>query len=97
MDKPTQIPATLQERMTLRRALRDFVQAKSLCPPVSLKQLEALAEEFMASSHLENLSNWLMVEINNQLWADIIATIPHDRRLLMLPKCRSKHGECRGE
>ena len=83
--------------MTLRRELRTFVQAKSLCPPVSLKQLEALAEEFMASSHLANLSNWLMVEINNQLWVDIIATIPHDRRLLMLPKCLSKHGECRGE
>jgi len=97
MNRPTQIPDTLQERMTLRRALRDFVQAKSLCPPVSLKQLEALAEEFMASSQLENLSNWLMVEINNQLWVDIIATIPHDRRLLMLPKCLSKHGECRGE
>lgn len=83
--------------MTLRRELRTFVQAKSLCPPVSLKQLEALAEEFMASSRLTNLSNWLMVEINNQLWVDIIATIPHDRRLLMLPKCLSKHGECRGE
>ena len=83
--------------MTLRRELRAFVQAKSLCPPVSLKQLEALAEEFMASSRLTNLSNWLMVEINNQLWVDIIATIPHDRRLLMLPKCLSKHGECRGE
>ena len=83
--------------MALRRELRNFVQAKSLCPPVSLKQLETLAGEFMASSHLENLTNWLMVEINNQLWADIIATIPHDRRLLMLPKCLSKHVECRGE
>ena len=83
--------------MTLRRELCAFVQAKSLCPPVSLKQLEALAEEFMASSRLTNLSNWLMVEINNQLWVDIIATIPHDRRLLMLPKCLSKHGECRCE
>lgn len=98
MNKPTQIPDTLQERMTLRRALRDFVQAKSLCPPVSLKQLEALAEEFMAQKEMDGgMLPWLMVEINNQLWVDIIATIPHDRRLLMLPKCLSKHGECRGE
>ncbi|MCR5158119.1 MAG: polyprenyl synthetase family protein [Prevotella sp.] len=109
--KPTQIPDTLQERMTLRRALRDFVQAKSLCPPLSLKQLEMLAAEFVAQQDqadvgndscacadgLCSMSNWLMVEINNQLWADIIAAIPHDRRLLMLPKCLSKHGECRGE
>ena len=122
------IPATLQERMTLRRALRDFVQEKSLCPPVSLKQLEALAEAFVAQKGQSSILNfidfchdsakqaslmaltapkvqsfnssilhWLMVEINNQLWVDIIATIPHDRRLLMLPKCLSKHGECRGE
>ena len=84
------IPATLQERMNLRRALRDFVQAKSLCPPVSLKQLEALAEEFMAQKEIDGgMLPWLMVEINNQLWVDIIATIPHDRRLLMLPKCLS--------
>ena len=66
------IPATLQERMNLRRALRDFVQAKSLCPPVSLKQLEALAEEFFNSSSIlqsfnSSILHWLMVEINNQL------------------------------
>ena len=85
--------------MALRRELRNFVQAKSLCPPVSLKQLETLAEEFQRSTFnvQRSMFNWLMVEINNQLWADIIATIPHDRRLLMLPKCLSKHGECRGE
>lgn len=102
MSRPTQIPDTLQERMILRRALHDFVKQKSLCPPVSLKQLEALAEEFFrSSSTLEffssSIHHWLMVEINNQLWADVIAAIPHDRRLLMLPKCLSKHGECRGE
>jgi geranylgeranyl pyrophosphate synthase len=98
MNRPTQIPDTLQERMNLRRALRDFAQAKSLCPPVSLKQLEALAEDFMAQKEIDDgMLPWLMVEINNQLWTNIIATIPHDRRLLMLPKCLSKHGECRGE
>ena len=81
----------------LRRALRGFVERKCVCPPVSLKQLSALADEFMASCGLEDLSSWLMVEINNQLWLDTIARIPHDRRLLMLPKCLSKHGACRGE
>ena len=102
----TYIPATLQERSELRKALRDFVQQHSLCPPVSLKQLEALAAEFMVSyapadspitSPTTSYLPWLMVEINNQLWVDIIATIPHERRLLMLPKCLSKHGTCRGE
>lgn len=84
--------------MNLRRELRNFVQQKSVCPPVSLKQLEELAEEFV-SSHSETLgmNSWLMVEINNQLWIDTVAGIPHERRLLMLPKCLSRHGECKGE
>lgn len=84
--------------MNLRRELRNFVQQKSVCPPVSLKQLEELAEEFV-SSHSETMgmNSWLMVEINNQLWIDTVAGIPHERRLLMLPKCLSRHGECKSE
>lgn len=92
------IPVSIQDRMTLRRELRSFVQQKSLCPPVSLKQLEELAVEFATQKgDCGDILPWLMVEINNQLWVDIIVSIPHNRRLLMLPKCLSKHGECQGE
>lgn len=84
--------------MNLRRELRNFVQQKSVCPPVSLKQLEELAEEFVSyHSETMGMNSWLMVEINNQLWIDTVAGIPHERRLLMLPKCLSRHGECKGE
>ena len=90
MKEPTHIPDTLQKRMNLRKTLRGFVQAKSLCPPVSLRQLETLAKEFFSEKGIDdNMLPWIMVEINNQLWVDIIATIPSDRRLLMLPKCLS--------
>ena len=84
--------------MKLRRDLKAFVQRKALCPPISLRQLETLAEEYVNGNNLSaELISWLMVEINNQLWVDIIASIPYDRRILMLPKCLSKHGECKGE
>lgn len=97
------IPSTLEERMHLRRALKDFVQRKALCPPVSLRQLEELAQEFVAfqgqqgGAIVQGMEAWLMVEINNQLWLDTVASIPYERRLLMLPKCLSKYGECKGE
>ena len=92
------IPSTLQERMQLRRALRDFVQTQDLCPPVSLKQLEQLADDF-TNDHQDciDMRPWLMVEIHNQLWLPIVAGIPHERRLLMLPKCLSRYGECQAE
>ena len=108
MDKPNIIPSTLEQRMHLRRALKAFVQTQRLCPPVSLKQLEQLADAFLQqtdqlptlNSHLSTLDSlrpWLMVEIHNQLWLPIVAGIPHERRLLMLPKCLSRYGECQAE
>lgn len=92
------IPSTAEERKLLRKALKDFVQARKLCPPVSLKQLGSLAEAFMAEHEgCESLRSWLMVEIHNQVWLPVVAGIPHQRRLLMLPKCLSKHGQCQAE
>ena len=93
------IPTTLEQRMHLRRALRAFVQTQFLHPPVSLKQLEQLADAFIASqpSTQNSLRPWLMVEIHNQIWLPIVAGIPHQRRLLMLPKCLSRYGACQAE
>ena len=108
MSEQYNIPSTLEERMQLRKALKAFVQTQHLCPPVSLKQLEQLADAFVQQaeqlstlncqlSTLNSLRPWLMVEIHNQIWLPIVAGIPHERRLLMLPKCLSRYGECRAE
>ncbi len=92
------VPMTLEERMQLRKALRDFVRKLDLCPPVSLKQLEELASDFV-SHHDSSLAcrEWLMVEIHNCVWEDTVASIPYDRRLLLLPKCLSHSKLCQGE
>ena len=101
MDYELRIPPTLEQRTALRKALKEFVQTQHLCPPVSLKQLEQLADEFIAQSQSESsfklLHPWLMVEIHNQIWLPIVAGIPYERRLLMLPKCLSKYGACQAE
>ena len=108
MSEQYTIPPTLEQRMHLRRAIKAFVQMQHLCPPVSLKQLEQLAETFVQQaeqlstlnsqlSTLNSLLPWLMVEIHNQIWLPIVAGIPHERRLLMLPKCLSRYGECQAE
>lgn len=98
MSKQYVIPSTLEQRMHLRKALRAFVQTQQLCPPVSLKQLEQLADTFI-SDHEDcvDMRPWLMVEIHNQVWLPVVAGIPYERRLLMLPKCLSRYGECQAE
>ena len=98
MDKPHIIPSTQEQRTHLRRALKAFVQTQNLCPPVSLKQLELLADAFVCNhQECKDMRPWLMVEIHNQIWLPIVAGIPHERRLLMLPKCLSRYGECKAE
>lgn len=94
----TNIPNTAEERKNLRLALHDFVQAHQLCPPVSLKQLGGLADAFLADrTECLPWRSWLMVEIHNQLWLPVVARIPRQRRLLMLPKCLSRQGKCKAE
>lgn len=84
--------------MQLRQALKGFVQEQHLCPPVSLKQLEGLATSFVAQNEgCKDLLSWLMVEIHNQIWLPVVASIPHERRLLMLPKCLSRRFSLKGE
>ena len=98
MDKPHIIPSTLEQRTHLRRALKAFVMKQNLCPPVSLKQLELLANAFVCNhQECKDMRPWLMVEIHNQIWLPVVAGIPHERRLLMLPKCLSRYGECKAE
>ena len=98
MDRPYIIPPTLEQRTHLRKAVKAFVQTQKLCPPVSLRQLEQLADAFI-SDHpdCKDMHPWLMVEIHNHIWVTVVAGIPNERRLLMLPKCLSRYGECKGE
>lgn len=97
MDKRT-VPSTAAERMQIREDLAQFVSGKGLCPPLSLKQLEQLADEYIGLHQLPGtVRDWLQVEIHNQLWKDVVAGIPYERRLLLLPKCLSKFGQCKGE
>ena len=92
------IPQTLAERRRLRQMAHDFVNDKSLHPPVMLSDLEALAAEFVRKNNLdEGLRDWLMVEIHNAVWLPMVASIPYSRRLLLLPKCLRDSMRCEGE
>lgn len=92
------IPPTPTLRATLRQQAHDFAAAKSLTPPVPIERLEALANEFIAAKGLDaSLRDWLMVELHNGAWLPTVAAIPHERRLLLLPKCLRHSQRCQAE
>ena len=67
-------------------------------PPLSLNDLEKLATEFLMVYNLDmSLRDWVMIELHNGVWMDTVASIPHERRLLLLPKCLRNAADCEGE
>ena len=93
-----EIPGTKEERLVLRNAIRTFVDKQNLTPPVSMDLLSDMALQLISERQLnEAAKGWLMVELHNAVWFDTVASIPHNKRILLLPKCLSNSSSCKAE
>lgn len=92
------IPGTLAQRTKLRKAIDAFVSEKQLSPPLSMGQLTDMANQICQEYVLEPATQgWLMVELNNCVWRDTVASIPFEKRILLLPKCLSNSAKCKAD
>ena len=98
MDKKADIyaiPQMLNDRNNLRKVIKSFTDSLSLTPPLSIKSLHQLSERFIREHGLDSeMKGWVMVEINNCVWSDIVSSVPYEKRILLLPQCLSRHGKC---
>ncbi len=93
-----EVPATLQERLALRESIREYVSEHKLVPPVSMDLLSDLTSQLIQKLQLKSgIKGWLMVEINNCVWKDTVASVPFNKRILLLPKCLSNTKSCQAE
>jgi geranylgeranyl pyrophosphate synthase len=89
------VPPTREERDYLRREIACFVKEKALTPPLSMEYLSDLSGRFIQGHILEPAAKgWIMVEINNCVWQETVASIPFEKRILLLPKCLSNASKC---
>ncbi|WP_291530314.1 polyprenyl synthetase family protein [Bacteroides sp. UBA939] len=92
------VPQTFEERHHLRKTIDLFVKGRSLVPPVSMDDLSALSDQLISTHQLDaSVKGWLMVEINNCVWQETVASIPYDKRILLLPKCLSRSAKCKAD
>lgn len=92
------IPPSYRERTELRRQIDLCRKEWAVQPPLSVADLGYFAERFMSEYALDSgIKEWLMVEIHNRVWCETVASIPFDRRLLLLPKCLSHSAKCQAE
>ncbi len=89
------IPATLGERQHIRTLVERYVTEHNPTPPLPIAELRIHAQAMVKAYDLNPKHvEYLGVLINNELWKDQLATIPYERRLLLLPKCLRIEEKC---
>jgi geranylgeranyl pyrophosphate synthase len=91
------IPQTLAEREHLRALVIRHVdeQRETLVPPLVVDELRDQAQAVVARAGVDPVyRDYVGVLINNEVWTEQLASVPFDRRLLLLPKCMRVEDKC---
>ena len=91
------IPQTLPEREYLSAAVSRHVDARRawLVPPLAFDDLRLEADAVVAEAGVDPIyRDYAGVLINNEIWSEQLASVPFDRRLLLLPKCLRVEDKC---
>src|SRR5690554_6806284 len=89
------IPQTRHERESLQRIIRVYVDQTNPVPPLPMEELRQHAQNLLRQHQIdETYLDYTAVLLNNESWRDILATIPYERRLLLMPKCLRDESRC---
>ena len=82
------IPQTAIERNHLLQVVRRYVAEFNPVPPLPAEQLKEHADRIIDMLKCDAIyRDYIGVLINNEIWREHLASVPYERRLLLLPKC----------
>lgn len=89
------IPQTALERTHFLQAARHYVAEHNPVPPVPLEELKQHADNVLAMLQCDPIyRDYIGVLINNEMWRETLASVPFEKRLLLLPKCLRVESKC---
>ncbi|HXE55730.1 MAG TPA: DUF116 domain-containing protein, partial [Tepidisphaeraceae bacterium] len=89
------IPQTRSEREQLARVIRRYVAEHNPVPPMPMAELRDHADRIIEQAGCpERFRDYIAVLVNNEAWREQLATIPYERRLLLMPKCLRVEAKC---
>jgi len=92
------VPLAAERRCELERAVVDYAARERLVPPLTAGELAAHARcAGSAAGALAEELPYVAVLLNNMLWADVVAGVPFERRLLLLPQCLANTEVCQAD
>jgi len=89
------VPGDRAARQQLLALAQQYVAANSLRGPLSFTELAEHADRLVAAESLDVVvRDYLAVLIHNEVWRPLVAAVPMDRRLLLLPQCFRDPSRC---
>lgn len=88
-----QVPATKALREEMRERCRAVAAKMDKSRPMTKDEMEQIARRILGEAgQSEAYLGWMMVMLTTSFWEDQVSSIPHSRRLFLLPHCL-KHAE----
>ncbi|HEY1048688.1 MAG TPA: DUF116 domain-containing protein, partial [Prosthecobacter sp.] len=89
------IPQTKQHRDEILRQVREYTEAARLVPPVPLPELQEHTEKILSTYGIDRIHrDYVGVLLANETWRESLATVPFEKRLLLMPKCLRVESKC---
>jgi geranylgeranyl diphosphate synthase, type II len=89
------VPQTPVERNRILQFIRHYVAEYNPVPPMPLEQLKEHADRVVQLLPCDPIyRDYVGVLINNEMWRETLASVPYERRLLLLPKCLRVESKC---
>jgi geranylgeranyl diphosphate synthase, type II len=89
------IPQTKIARDHVLHTVRAYVEEHKLVPPMPMAELRVHAEKIVAEHKLDPIYlDYTGVLLANEAWREALATVPFEKRLLLMPKCLRVESKC---
>ncbi len=91
------VPKEKRIRELLRTEVALFVSKNETTAPSKLEMLEEQSIKLLKQVGLDGeYIDFTMVLFGNEIWRDVVAATPFNRRLLLLPQCLRNNSQCKG-
>ena len=85
-------------RILIRKEAKQLILEKNICPPAEFELLHELASELIIRTGIDKkYLNFAIVVCGNEIWRNVVAATPFNRRLLLLPQCLRNSNGCKGD
>ncbi|WP_423126368.1 polyprenyl synthetase family protein [Gaoshiqia sp. Z1-71] len=92
------VPQDVKLRSLLRKEAALFVAREKIRPPVGFVRLQNLAAVLLRHLGMDDeYLDFTIVLCGNEIWRDVVAATPFDRRLLLLPQCLKNTQTCQAD